>query len=152
VTVSVEKAGGGEGAFGKGKRVPMPFGEFLECLERGEEGLYMTTQEVSGVQVGLNHPCVIFRVCYLKRRPRSTKCLILVRHGPLQLAGTVCTPASDQLHGQTVPNITLLVPYHVGNSPPSVTKQGRHKWGTSWGSVACSRFGIPQAEVHWISA
>lgn len=47
VTVSVEKAGEEVGAFGKGKRVPMPFRDFLNSLKNGEEGLYMTTQEVS---------------------------------------------------------------------------------------------------------
>jgi hypothetical protein len=46
-TVSVEKAGEGEKSFGKGKRMPMLFGDFLEALDSGEESLYMTTQDVS---------------------------------------------------------------------------------------------------------
>lgn len=44
--VLVEQKSGYHGAFGKGHKVHMTFGELVQQLERGDDSLYLTTQEV----------------------------------------------------------------------------------------------------------
>lgn len=47
--VLVEQKSGDE-AFGKGRKVHMTFGEFVQQLEQGNDSLYLTTQEVGESQ------------------------------------------------------------------------------------------------------
>jgi hypothetical protein len=42
----VEKREGTNEGFGKGKKVPISFGEFLQRMDQGDDTLYLTTQEV----------------------------------------------------------------------------------------------------------
>ena len=49
--VLVEQKSGDHGAFGKGHKVHMTFGELVQQLEQGNDSLYLTTQEV-GISPG----------------------------------------------------------------------------------------------------
>lgn len=44
--ILVEQKFGDNGAFGKGRKVHMTFGELVQQLQQGNDSLYLTTQEV----------------------------------------------------------------------------------------------------------
>lgn len=44
--ILVEQKFGDHGAFGKGHKVHMTFGELVQQLQQGNDSLYLTTQEV----------------------------------------------------------------------------------------------------------
>lgn len=44
--VLVEQRGNSKEPYGQGKKAPMRFGQLIEELQKGNSGLYMSTQEV----------------------------------------------------------------------------------------------------------
>lgn len=47
--------------FGKGRKVHMTFGQLVQQLHKGNDSLYLTTQEVSHMHMLLHHPSTVYQ-------------------------------------------------------------------------------------------
>jgi len=59
--------------FGKGRKVHMTFGQLVQQLHKGNDSLYLTTQEVSHMHMMLHHAIHCLFLLY-------SKCCVI--HGP----------------------------------------------------------------------